>query len=123
MPRVDIPITELDPAGTEPPAAVDSDASDDHVVDFDGDQRVWLEVDNTDAADRTVTIVTQIPDVDGLAYPDRAVAVPAGEVRLIPLKHATYAIRTAGDPDFGKAYVNVTHDTVLKLRAYRLPRD
>jgi hypothetical protein len=122
MPRTVIPVEELDYAGTAPPTATDSDATDDHEIEAnENDGRVWLEIENTDASSRTVTIVIQLPDQYGLAVPDLDVAVPAGEVRLVPLPRAATLVRTGADT--GKVLVNVTHDTVLKLRAYRLPRD
>ena len=122
MPRVAIPVDELDAAGQAPQAQTDANATDDHEINLGGDTRVWLEVENTSGTSRTVTIHVQLPDVDGLAVPDRVLTVPATSVRLIPLKSSTYAIRTSG-ADFGKVHLDPEVATVLKFRCYRLPRE
>ena len=122
MPRVAIPIDELDAAGQAPASQTNADATNDHEINLAGDTRVWLEVENVSGTSRTVTIHVQLPDTDGLVVPDRVLTVPGTSVRLIPLKSSTYAIRTSG-ADFGKVWVDPEVSTDLKFRCYRLPRE
>jgi hypothetical protein len=122
MPRVNIPVDELDAAGQAPQSQTNADATNDHEINLAGDLRVWLEVENTSVTSRTVTILVQLPDVDGLAYPDRVLTVPGTSTRLIPLKSSTYAIRAPG-ATFGFVHLDPEVSTDLKFRCYRLPRE
>lgn len=67
----------------------------------------FIHVKNADASSHTVTIVTQTT-VDTLAVADRAVAIPAGEERLIgPFGASTY--------NDGSGNVQLTYDAVTNL--------
>lgn len=122
MARVDIPVTDLDANGTTPVSQTNSDASNDMVVDAYSSEAdpVWLEVFNNNAAPKTVTLITQLDDQDGLAIPDRVITIPNAATRLIPLKRNTHAVRSGADK--GKVYVDPEVSTDLKFRAYRIPR-
>jgi hypothetical protein len=70
--------------------------------------RCFLMVDNASGSSVTVTVVTP-ETVDGLAITDRAVAVAAGGIELIPLTSTHYRQSAASadvPSDAGRAYVN-----------------
>lgn len=120
MPRVDIPITDIAIAGVAPPAVTVSDATNGHEL-ASNDGSVFLEVENVGASSRTVTIVTQAEDVDGLALPDRVLTIPAGESRKIGrIKPSTHNVRSGADQ--GKVYIDPEVSTDLEFRAWRLPQ-
>lgn len=56
---------------------------------FTPGNHTFLHVVNGSASSVTATITTP-GDVDGLAIPDREVAVPAGEDRMVPVPARTY---------------------------------
>jgi hypothetical protein len=73
---------------------------------------VFLEVDNADAAPKTVTLVT--PGIyDGLTLADRAVTVPAGERWKIPVPK----LFAAADGQCSITYSAVTSVTVGVFKA------
>ena len=81
-----LPTLVLVPGGANGPLAAAS-AGGDTCTPGDG---VFLEVNNANAAARTVNLATP-GMVDGLAIADRAVTIPPGERWKIPLPARTYA--------------------------------
>jgi hypothetical protein len=57
---------------------------------FTPNTRTFMHIKNGSGSSITATLVTP-GNVDGLAIPDRAVVVPAGADRLVPLPASTYA--------------------------------
>jgi hypothetical protein len=114
MPRVNIPVTQLDQAGVAPPAQVTADAANDHELPFN-DGRIFLEITNVNAG-AAASAIFQTPGVLGgtLQIDDLTVTVPQSASRLVgPLR-----------PDLfnqvdGKVNIDVT-TADLRFRAYRL---
>lgn len=57
---------------------------------FTPGHHTFLHVVNGAAEDAVTATITTPGDVDGLAIPDREVAVPAGEYRMVPVPARTY---------------------------------
>lgn len=74
---------------------------------------VFLEVNNGDAASKTVTIATT-STVGGLAVDDREVTIPAGERWKIPLPSSLYA-----GPD-GRASITYSAVTSVTVGVFRI---
>lgn len=119
MPRVEITPVEVDRTTSDQIAQISSDASDGMVVLGGADGLTIIEVENTDASSRTITVLAN-PDLDapddltfaaGLQIP-----IAAGDVAVRgTFRQSSY--RANGDNDL---HIDVTHDTVLKFRAYRI---
>jgi|GEM_PF-661066 len=108
----------LSSAGVEPTftAAV----ADGHKIPNNG--RMILYVKNDDASSKTITVQTP-GSVDGLAIPDRTVAVPAGEERVIgPLDTGTYNMRdgAAAATEREMVYVDYSAVTSVTIAALKI---
>ena len=114
MPRVNIPITQVDQSGTAPPAQTNADAANDHELAWN-DGRLWLEVINSNAG-AAASCTIQTPGVVGgtLNIDDLTVTVPQSATRIVgPLR-----------PDLfnqvdGKVFIDVT-TADLRFRAFHL---
>lgn len=93
------------------PTYVAAAAGGDKIKPGDG---VFLHVKNGDASSHTVTLVTP-GDVEGLAVADRAVAVPAGQDRMIPVPVGLYR-----NPVDGLA--SITYDAVTSVTVAAIQR-
>ena len=112
MARTLITPQSLGSGGVEPTftAAI----ADGHKVPNNG--RMILYVKNADAASRTITVKTP-GSVDGnLAIPDRDVAVPAGEERVIgPLDTGVYNMRDDADAVTEREMVYVDYSATANV--------
>lgn len=118
MPRVEIPVTEVDRDGAAQPSLTNGDATNDHYVTGGADGRTMLEIVSSDAGAQTVEIE---PDptftVDGLTVSNLSIAVGAGATVVAgPFRTSTFKQNATND-----LYVDPSVSTTLKLRAYRLP--
>mgnify|MGYP001566003466 FL=1 len=114
MARVNIPVTTITRDGVAPPSQVSSVAADDHVIDGN-DGRVFLEVENVDAASaHTVTVLTP-GTVAGLAIADLAVSVPLSSIRWIGPFPTTVFNQTGTDD----VHVDIATAN-LRFRAYKI---
>lgn len=108
MPRVNVPVTEVNRAGIVPATEVAGDATNNHYVNNDG--VTWLEIRNAGASTRTFTAVIN-NTVDGQAVTNPTVTLAASATKKVgPFPVAIY----------GTTFnCNVDH-TDIKLTAYRL---
>jgi hypothetical protein len=113
MARVSIPITQLTDAGVAQPAQTASDAANGHSLLFN-DGRVIVEVQNTNAAAKTVTFETPAT-VGGFAVADNTVSIPNGAT----LTFGPFAPSVYNQAD-GSVWIDVEISTDLKFRAYRV---
>jgi hypothetical protein len=99
----DLTVQNIDRSGLSPSYGTCAGGGD----QFLNASNTFIHVKNGDASPHTVTIVTQSTS-DGLAVADRAVAIPAGEERLIgPFPSAIY--------DDGNGKVQLTYDAVTSM--------
>lgn len=112
MPRVDIPVTQLNRTGVAPPAQINGDLTNKH--QFPNNGATIIEVVSSDAGAQTVTVETP-GSVDGLAVADQVISVPAGATRFIgPFPTTIY------NQSDGMLYVNPSVSTTLKFRVYSM---
>lgn len=98
-------VQDVDKDGLQPSLAAADVAGD----EFVNTGKEWLRIDNGDASPHTVTIAVN-KTVDDLVVPDRAVAIPAGETRLIgPLATGVY---NDADKKVQLSYDDVTSVTI-----------
>jgi hypothetical protein len=115
MARTSIPVTVLGRAGVAPPAQTNGDhANGMYVAGNDG--TIWLEIQNTDGVSRNVGFAFFGNSVDGVAIPDKIVAVGSGATLLA----GPWPVRFYGQSD-GSLWVNPDSATTLKFRAFQLP--
>lgn len=118
MPRVEIPVTEIDRDGSAQPALTNGNATDDHYVTGGADGRTMLEIVSSDAGTQTVEIVPS-PSItaDGLTVSNLVISVAAGATVVAgPFRTNTFKQDTSGT-----LYVNPSVSNTLDFRAYRLP--
>ena len=117
MPRVSIPVTDIDRDGVVAPSQVTADATNDHFFTLN-DGKVFLEIVSTDGSPQTVEVVTSPTFFsDGLTLTNLSIAVAAGgTVYAGPFRVTTFKQNATND-----VYVNPSVSTTLKFRAYRLP--
>lgn len=117
MPRVVIPVTDIDRDGVAQPSQVTADATNNHY--FTGnDGNVLLEIVSTDGGAQTVEVVTS-PTLftDGLTVTNLAIPVAAGAtVYAGPFRVVTFSQNATND-----VWLNPSVSTTLKFRCYRLP--
>lgn len=119
MARVEITAVDVDRTTSDQPVQVSSDASDDMVVLGGADGLTIIEVENTDSVDRTITVLANpaLDAPDDLSFgAGLDIVVPDGET-VVRGVFRTSSYRQNTDNDL---YIDVTHDTVLKFRAYRV---
>lgn len=116
MPRDTITVTEITQAGIAPPAQVTGVAANDLQFVAELEARMFMEVENVGAGSLDVTIETALT-INGLALADQVVTVPAGAKRLVRLVWDRFNTFVQSD---GKVYVNITADTDLKFRVYKV---
>lgn len=117
MPRVEIPVTEIDRDGVAPPAQTDADAASDHFIDAN-DGRIVLEIESSDGADQTVEFEIPSGGVDDQPVTPRTVTIPDGETRWVgPFPRSVY---NQPNPDLNKIFINPSVSTTLKFRAYKI---
>lgn len=117
MPRVEIPIVDLERGGVSTGSQVDADMTNNHVI-HGMQSGMFIEIESSDGSDQIVT-VHSAPDflADGLTVDPFPITVPAGEtVWCAPFKVATF--RQNADRDM---YLDVPVDTTLKFRVGRVP--
>lgn len=117
MPRVVIPVTEIDRDGVAQPSQVTADATNDHYFTAN-DGNTFLEIISTDGSPRTVEILPNPSyTADGLTVNSLSIAVAAGAtVYAGPFRISTFKQNATND-----VYVDPAVSTTLKFRAYRLP--
>lgn len=116
MPRVNIPVLNVDADGVAPGNTA-ANATDFNM--FDAGSNVVLLARNSGASARTVTITTPAT-VSGLAVADIGpVSIPAGEERIFGPFPANIWAQPSG-ADTGKVYVDANHAEVL-LSPLRVP--
>lgn len=114
--RVEIPVTLYDRAGISPPAQIDSDMTNGHYLDGQ-DGTVVLEVENTDVADQTITLLkSPTLEAAGMSINDEPGTIPAGEIKTFGPWPTQAHLQ---DPATMRIYIDVSADSVLKLRAYK----
>lgn len=108
MPRVNVPVTTITRTGIAAATPVTGDATNNHEVINDG--KTWLEVENTGASSRTLTVyITKL--VDGQTPPAKTYSISAGASRRMgPFPRDIYGVTLS---------VDVTH-AELVLAAYNL---
>ena len=118
MPRVQIPVTDIDRDGVAQPAATTSDATNDHYATGAADGRTMLMIVSTDGSPQTVEVVPAPGyTADGLTVNNLSIAVAAGGTVLAgPFRTTTFSQDTSHT-----LWVNPSVSTNLALRAYRLP--
>lgn len=95
MPRTELTVTDLDRAGVAPPAQLDADATNKHLMTNNGS--TWIEIVSSDAGSQTISI-DFAATVDGVTVGPRVVTIPAGATRLSgPWPTQTYNVSTAAD--------------------------
>jgi hypothetical protein len=116
MARTNLTVIEITRTGVDLATTLEAGNADGEMFYNGGD--VLLAVENLNAADCTVTVVSP-RTVDGLAVSDLTVVVSQDEVMLIgPFPRDTFN-QPSGD-DAGKVYVNLSHVDDLKVAALRL---
>lgn len=119
MPRVDIPVTEVDISGVAQPSQTTADATNDHSITGGADGRTIIEIVSSDAGSQTVEIVPN-PSLfvaDGLTINNLSITVAAGATSYAgPFRTSTYKQDTDNT-----LYLNPSVSTTLKFRAYRAP--
>lgn len=120
MSRSQLTVTEVVRAGVAPPAQQSSDATNDHYIASTdtADYTWWMEVENQNAGDQTVTVVSN-PDLssDGLTVSDYTNTITAGATELMgPFRYKTF--RQASDSN--RIYINPSVSTDLKFRVYKI---
>ncbi|MFE9684166.1 hypothetical protein [Streptomyces sp. NPDC006285] len=97
MPRVTIPVTQINRAGVVAPTETNGDATNNHVVANNG--RVWLEVRNSGAVSRTVTF--RFPGLtDGQSVTPRTASIAASVTkRFGPFPTGDYGAQLQVDVD------------------------
>lgn len=118
MPRVEIPVTEIDRDGVAQPALTNGDATNDHYVTGGADGRTLLEIVSTDAGAQTVEVIPNPAlTADGLTVSNLSIAVAAGATILAgPFRTNTFKQTVTND-----LYVNPSVSSTVDFRAYRLP--
>lgn len=113
MARVDVPITQVSLAGVTPAAQVTGDTVEGHKL-ASNDGRVFVEVENTDAAaTHNATFLTPRTS-GGVAIEDPAIVVAKSGKSLVgPFPPQTFNQST------GQLHINV-NSALLKLRAFRV---
>lgn len=117
MPRVQIPVTDIERDGSTQPAVTNGDATNDHYVTGGADGLTILEIVSSDAGAQTVEIEPN-PNltVDGLTVDNLSVAVAAGATVLAgPFRTNTFKQDTDNT-----LYVNPSVSNTLDFRAYRI---
>jgi len=108
MPRVQVPVTEINRAGIVPATEVAGDATQNHYMNNDGVS--WLEIRNAGASTRTLTLVIGTT-VDSQAVTNPTVTLAASATKKVgPFPVGIYG---------STLNCNVDH-TDIKLTAYRL---
>lgn len=121
MARTEIAVTSVNLAAAASPdleaAYVAADQANGMLFANARGEKTVLVVKNGDVAGKTVTIASP-RTVDGQAVADPAIAVAAGEVRMIgPFSQSTY---NQGGSDVGKVYVDFDADTSVEVAAVKL---
>lgn len=117
MPRVEIPVTEIDRDGVTQPSLTNGDATNDHYITGGADGLTVIEVVSTDAGAQTVEIPPN-PSLtaDGLTVGNLSIAVAAGATVVAgPFRTNTFKQDTANT-----LWVNPSVSNTLDFRAYRL---
>src|SRR5688572_23754507 len=79
MPRVQIPVTEVDRDGVTQPSLTNGNATDDHYITGGADGLTVVEIVSTDAGAQTVEVVPNPTfTVDGLTVSNLSIAIAAG---------------------------------------------
>lgn len=113
MARVNVPVTQVTLAGVEDPAATAGNVSEGHSI-AGNDGRVFITVENADAAATHKVTVNTPGTSGGMGIEDDAVTVgKSAKVKIGPFPPQTF------NQSNGQLYVNVD-SAELKLRAFRL---
>lgn len=117
MPRVQIPVTEIDRDGVAQPSLTNGDATNDHYVTGGADGLTVLEIVSSDGGAQTVEIPPNPAlTADGLTVGNLSIAVAAGATVVAgPFRTNTFKQDTANT-----LWVNPSVSNTLDFRAYRL---
>lgn len=117
MPRVEIPVSDIERDGTVQPSLTNGDATNDHFVTGGADGRTFLVIVSSDAGAQTVEVVPNPSfTADGLTVSNESIAVGAGEtVYAGPFRTSTFK----QDSD-NTLYVNPSVSNTIDFRAFRL---
>lgn len=117
MPRVDIPVTEIDRDGVAQPALTNGDATNDHSVTGGADGLTILEIVSTDAGAQTVEVVPNpAMTADGLTVNNLSIAVAAGTTVFA----GPFRTNTFKQDASNTLYVNPSVSNTLDFRAWRI---
>jgi len=108
MPATPVAVTAITRAGVAPVAFANSDNVNGNSIPNDG--RTWLELSNTDASSRTVTVALA-RQVDGQTVtPTTHTVAASAQVRIGPFPPS----------DYGHTLIVTTNNALLKIAAYKL---
>ena len=117
MPRVQIPVTEIDRDGATQPAVTNGDATNDHYVTGGADGLTLVEIVSSDGGAQTVEVVPNPSfTADGLTVTNLSIAVAAGTTVFAgPFRTNTFKQNVTND-----LYLNPSVSNTLDFRAYRI---
>ena len=121
MPRVNIPLTDIDRAGSANVGTAGTEVTGDPSNNHDaiaGDGVIVLVRNSSGTTARVVTEVIQ-DQIDGQAVTNRTVSVPANGHKIIGPFSQEYLVKSGADK--GKIYLNADNAD-LRFQAFKLPR-